>query len=685
MTAGSVAGDDRPAGGQVRLESESRGEVIGDQRPGKDSPDRAARVAPDGIGQGAGAGGGCTVEKSPRRGIARRSGPGRSGPGCPGPGRRLGTLLDHEHPALAGQTLGGRLVDHVGPGQLVECGFDGGAQAGLDVELLVEPAPAAALGRPGDPALLILADPGVDRREAGRLGREGRAARGGPVLGGSPAGIVLGRRSPRGLAVRGDRSGGRGCALERPLGARQPALELRAPSADLGRGRLFGLEAPDEVGQAATCGLGLRLTSGLGSTQRGRLLTPCPGRGSQRRQLAVRLGQEPFGLGNRRVQVVVAWRDRDREAAPLDREGRVGGLALSPESRPVTTDRLEVAGQARLAEPELGDEAARGLVGSQVLAFRGRARAHLGRDRRRRLFRGLEVGHRPVRLGPLSRNPSRGACGHSGRLVPTHVGRSEERRRQLLPGREPRGLLLGLGGEPAGLGSKLGEDVLDPGKVRLGLGELILGLAPAPLVATDPGHLLEQRAALFRPEGEGLVDHPLADEQERVVGKVGAVEQVDEVAQTDPLLVQEVVVLAAPVQPAAELEDAEVDRKQTVGVVEDEGHIGHAEGLALLRAGEDHVLGLAAAQGPALLAERPAEGVGEVALARPVRPDDRADPRPELHDRPLGERLEPLEAEREQTGGRTHRRCSAAGSLAIPEAGPAAAVPAATPAAGRSP
>ena len=102
------------------------------------------------------------------------------------------------------------------------------------------------------------------------------------------------------------------------------------------------------------------------------------------------------------------------------------------------------------------------------------------------------------------------------------------------------------------------------------------------------------------------------------------------------------------IQPPAELEDLEVDRQQAVGVVEDERDVGHALGGALLRAGPDDVLGLARAERAALLAERPAERVGEVALARAVRPDDRADAAAELDVGPLGERLEALEAEREE-------------------------------------
>ena len=155
---------------------------------------------------------------------------------------------------------------------------------------------------------------------------------------------------------------------------------------------------------------------------------------------------------------------------------------------------------------------------------------------------------------------------------------SEERLGQLLGGRFARRLLLGLGGQPARLRAELAEDVLDAREVRLRFDQLLLGPPSAPLVAPDPGHLLEQRAALLGTEGERLVDHPLADEQEGVVGEMGRVEQVDQVAQPDPALVEEVVVLARAIQPPTELEDPEIDRQQAVGVVEDERHVGHPLG-----------------------------------------------------------------------------------------------------------
>ena len=113
--------------------------------------------------------------------------------------------------------------------------------------------------------------------------------------------------------------------------------------------------------------------------------------------------------------------------------------------------------------------------------------------------------------------------------------------------------------EASRLGTQLVEQVADALEVRGRLEQVGLGLAPAALVLADAGRLLEQRAPLLGPQGERLVDHALADEEERVVGDVRVVEQVDEVAQPDPLAVEEVLVLARPVEPARQLHLAEVD------------------------------------------------------------------------------------------------------------------------------
>ena len=179
-------------------------------------------------------------------------------------------------------------------------------------------------------------------------------------------------------------------------------------------------------------------------------------------------------------------------------------------------------------------------------------------------------------------------------------------------------------------------------------------LPAPPLVPPDPGDLLEQRPPLLGAECERLVDHALADEQERVLREVRAVQQVDEVAQPHALAVEEVVVLARAVEAPAELDHAVLDRQQGVAVVEHERHVGHALGRPLLGARPDHVLGAPDPERSPLLAQRPAERVGEVGLARSVGPDDGADARAELHQRALGERLEPLDAQPEQPGRGGH-------------------------------
>ncbi len=60
-----------------------------------------------------------------------------------------------------------------------------------------------------------------------------------------------------------------------------------------------------------------------------------------------------------------------------------------------------------------------------------------------------------------------------------------------------------------------------------------------------------------------------------------------------------------------------------VGIDEGEGDLGHAERLAIARAGEDHVFHLCAAQGArGLLAEHPTDGVEDVRLAAAIGADD---------------------------------------------------------------
>ncbi len=303
----------------------------------------------------------------------------------------------------------------------------------------------------------------------------------------------------------------------------------------------------------------------------------------ERCELRQRVGELALGRAECRLQVEIRRRDRNGECPPGDLHFGRCGRALLEESPPITLDRLDLGDEPRLAHLGGCRRGPRCIVVVPPLPLERRARAKLSSQRRRRRLRCRERRHRPVDF--LARPVAIGLDDgqpRSGRM-PADVHRREQGGGQLLGRRVARRLLLGLRGQPPGLRTQLGEDVLDPGEVRLGLGQLLLGTTAPPLVAPDPGHLLEQRTPFLGTQRERLVDHPLPDEQERVVGEMGSVEQVDEVAQPDPALVEEVVVLAGAIQPPTELEDREVDGQQAIAVVEDERDVGHALGRPLLR------------------------------------------------------------------------------------------------------
>src|SRR3712207_183711 len=79
-----------------------------------------------------------------------------------------------------------------------------------------------------------------------------------------------------------------------------------------------------------------------------------------------------------------------------------------------------------------------------------------------------------------------------------------------------------------------------------------------------------------------------------------------------------VLVLARAIQAPSEIDLAVVDGQEPVLVVDDERHVGHAGGLTRGGSGKDDVLCLARPQRASLLAQRPAQCVGEIALAAAV-------------------------------------------------------------------
>ena len=573
----SVANNGHPTRRQQRLERQRGIEIRHGNRPAKKPRHRAGRIAPHRIGERRSTEVRHAVEEPPLTGASGRT-------------RRSRAVGDYEHPPLRSQLPDCVMVHEVGPRRLVQRGLDRSSQARLHDELLVEPAAAAALGCLRDSSGFLLHEPRRQRLEPAALRRERGAKSCGTLRRRLSGRLSLVRRGPRGFAGLAGPTLGVGRVFEDSAGRRSAGVQLgptvcgRRGSVGLRRGAALG------IGEPPLCRLRFCMTRRFGPTKRGRVLALGLARCPQRSQLPQRLAQGALSLGDRDFEIDLSRRQGLSQRPTLERQVQFGRHTLVAQPRPVAIDRLEVAGQSRRPKLEVRQGRPRRVMRLAALPFRLRPLGQLGGDSGGGFFGGLQRGHRPIGLSALAVPPDSGLGCPARCLIPAGVRGEDQRVGELFAGGQSGGLLLGLGREPAGLRPEFGEDVLDPGQVGLGFGELVLGLPSAPLVAPDAGDLLEQRPPLLWPEGKGLVDHPLADEQEGVIGEVGRVEQFDKIAQADALLVEEVVVLAGSVEPAAELEDAVVDGQEPIGVVEDEGHIGHAEGRSLVGAGKDHVL-----------------------------------------------------------------------------------------------
>src|SRR5207248_6364509 len=98
--------------------------------------------------------------------------------------------------------------------------------------------------------------------------------------------------------------------------------------------------------------------------------------------------------------------------------------------------------------------------------------------------------------------------------------------------------------------------------------ELQLRTVPAGLELSEPGRLLQQRAPLLRLRREDLLDPSLPDHRAVAAAETDVREQFDEVGAANRRPVDEVLALAAAVQPPGDRDLAEIElRKRAVRVV----------------------------------------------------------------------------------------------------------------------
>ncbi len=213
-----------------------------------------------------------------------------------------------------------------------------------------------------------------------------------------------------------------------------------------------------------------------------------------------------------------------------------------------------------------------------------------------------------------------------------------------------RGVLArsaGLALERAELAVDLGRDVLGALEVGVHAREAAHRAFLAPLVLEHAGGLFDERAAVFGPRVQDLLEPALADDRVGVAAEAGVVKQLLHVHEARRGLVDQVLALAVAIHPAGDGDLGELEGQRSVAVVENEVDLGDAGWLTARRTGEDDVLHrLAAKRLGGLLAEDPQHGVGDVGLARPVGADDDGDARLHGDDAAVSERLEAFECER---------------------------------------
>ena len=189
------------------------------------------------------------------------------------------------------------------------------------------------------------------------------------------------------------------------------------------------------------------------------------------------------------------------------------------------------------------------------------------------------------------------------------------------------------------------HDVADAHEIPLHVLKLSHRLALAVAVLRDARRLLEIKAALFGLAVQNLVDAILPDDAHAIAPQPRIGEKVADVLQATARLVDEELALARAKETARDDDLAVIDGHVSL-VLKEERDFRDAHGVPRRAARKDDVLGLRAAQSThILLAEHPAHGVRDIALAAAVRSDDRRDARMELNLDFVGKRFEAVSFE----------------------------------------
>ena len=171
--------------------------------------------------------------------------------------------------------------------------------------------------------------------------------------------------------------------------------------------------------------------------------------------------------------------------------------------------------------------------------------------------------------------------------------------------------------------------------------ELELGSMLAAFEAAEPGGFLQQLAPLLGLRAEDLLHSALANDRVHAAAEPEVGEQLDEIDAPHCRAVEQVLPLAAAVQPSRDRQLGVRQRPVAVGIVEEQLDLAEVLGRTAAAARKENVVRLL---GPKLRRShrpgRPDDRVGDVRLPRAVRPDDHGDARLESNLDRFRERLE---------------------------------------------
>ena len=196
------------------------------------------------------------------------------------------------------------------------------------------------------------------------------------------------------------------------------------------------------------------------------------------------------------------------------------------------------------------------------------------------------------------------------------------------------------------------EDVGKAGNVDIGLLEPSQRTITPAAMLRDTCGFFDDGAVLIGTSVEDVPDLALAHEDVLVAADTTVGQQLVEVEESARRAVEQVLRCPVAIEPAGHRDLVEIERQETVGVVERERHLGATEPRAGRSAGEDDIVHLLGAQRRGRLsAHHPRERVEQVGLPRAVRPDHDVHPGVELEAGAVGERLEAGERQSLQQQG----------------------------------